>query len=97
MLQLGKPRTQVSKMLTFKQYLSEAQRESGEDSAKGGPSDTDTLKRVKGKKKVDHGTKADMKNAESSEKKLELMTGKVNKVNMEPKLDQNVNLTGRPK
>ena len=76
-------------MLSFKQYLDEAKKVSDEES--------DTVKPVRGKKKVDHGTKADMKNAESSEKKLELMTGKVNKVNMEPKLDQNVNLTGRPK
>ena len=77
-------------MLTFKQYLSEAKKVSEDDS--------DTLKPVKGKKKVDHGTKADMKDAESSEKKLELMTGKVNKVDMEPKLDgQDINLTGRTK
>ena len=77
-------------MLTFKQYLSEAKKVSDEES--------DTLKPVKGKKKVDHGTKADMKDAESSEKKLELMTGKVNKVDMEPKLDgQDINLTGRQK
>lgn len=76
-------------MLSFKQYLSEAKKVSEDNS--------DTVKPVKGKKKIDHGTKADMKDAKSSEDKLELMTGKVNKVDMEPKLDQNVNLTGRPR
>lgn len=89
MLQLGKPRTQESKMLSFKQYLDEAKKVSGEE--------PDTVKPVKGKKKVDQGTKADMNTAKSSEKKLELMKGKVNKVNMEPELNQNINLTGRPK
>ena len=88
MLQLGKQRTQVSKMLSFKQYLSEAK--------KGSAEEADTLKPVKGKKKVDQGTKADMVAADSSEKKLELMNGKVNKVNMEPELKgQDLNLTGR--
>ena len=76
-------------MLTFKQYLSEAKKVSGEE--------PDTVKPVKGKKKVDHGTKADMNTAKSSEKKLELMNGEVNKVDMEPTLDQNINLTGRTK
>lgn len=76
-------------MLSFKQYLNEAKKVSEDDS--------DTVKPVKGKKKVDQGTKADMNTAKSSEKKLELMNGKVNKVDMEPKLDQNINLTGRPK
>jgi hypothetical protein len=76
-------------MLSFKQYLDETKKVSGEE--------PDTLKPVKGKKKVDQGTKADMAAADYSEKKLELMTGKVNKVDMEPKLDQNVNLTGRPR
>ena len=89
MLQLGKQRTQVSNMLSFKQYLDEAKKVSDEES--------DTVKPVKGKKKVDHGTKADMKDAESSEKELELMTGKVNKVDMEPKLNSDINLTGKPR
>ena len=75
-------------MLSFKQYLSEAKKESAEEA--------DSLKPVKGKKKVDQGTKADMAAADSSEKKLELMDGKVNKVNMEPELKgQDINLTGR--
>ena len=89
MLQLGKQRTQVSKMLSFKQYLDEAKKVSGEEA--------DTLKPVKGKKKVDQGTKADMAAADSFEKKLELMNGKVNKVDMEPKLNSDINLTGKPK
>jgi hypothetical protein len=39
-----------------------------------------------------------MATAKSSEKKLELMNGKVNKVNMEPELKgHDINLTGRPK
>jgi hypothetical protein len=76
-------------MLSFKQYLNEAKKVSAEDA--------DTVKPVKGKKKVDQGTKADMKAADAQEKKLELMNGKVTKVKMEPTLDQNINLTGRPK
>lgn len=77
-------------MLSFKQYLDEAKKMSGDDS-------DDELKPVKGKKKVDQGTKADMNTAKASEKKLELMNGKVNKVDMEPKLNHDINLTGRPK
>lgn len=73
-------------MLSFKQYLNEAKKTSS-----GNDSD-DNLKPVKGKKKVDQGTKADMKAADSQEKKLELMKGKVTKVEMEPTLDQNINL-----
>ena len=76
-------------MLSFKQYLDEAKKVSDEES--------DTVKTVKGKKKVDQGTRADMNDAKSSEKKLELMTGKVNKVDMEPKLNSDINLTGKPR
>ena len=76
-------------MLSFKQYLDEAKKVSGEE--------PDTIKPVKGKKKVDQGTRADMSTAKASEKKLELMNGKVNKVDMEPKLNHDINLTGRPK
>lgn len=76
-------------MLSFKQYLDEAKKVSDEES--------DTVKTVKGKKKVDQGTRADMNTAKSSEKKLELMNGKVNKVDMEPKLNSDINLTGKPR